>query len=645
MLSCNATAGPGDASPGVGDDAVPFVSNIADHTDHYSFQLAAKAEPDEFFNGVGMKYIPLGKQRPGLEGQPKVNHDYVWGMTAAGDHVWFATAGNVAGGFGARVLAEGPVAKENHVLEGPESRYPIRPKFMRNFIGDWRPPKIHRYNIETGEYEDITPDDCLINRTLGLRSAGANHKLVLFAGPSIIYTGMNVFAFNAKTGEYLGSKRIARYTDIRDWVNVNGSLYAGVSRTIATHDSEGAVIRWKGTVRSPFRFVEVGRLDLEGANLAEHEGRLYVSTWPINLGSLTYNLGLRSEELAGIWMSPELGERGLKARHRFGWQKVWDVSEYEPDPVIAGTLLMGPIESFDGHLYWGTMQLPGSGATELVRLYPDDGLSVGAVFPKALRGTALFRGDEFDRPHEAHVELLFGDDQLWTYTHAGQDPVAQPGQFTLEDNLMGPATFGQAGYRIGPFDPYQPHTIPYTWSMAVQGDQLYVGTYDFSVSTYSEVYIAAGGDVDLAEQIMAEQFGMTGVRMGADLLAFRTGNAEPYFITKIGGNNPLNNGFRNMESTGRGLVLGTANANNLLTDPESPLGLGGWELVRLVEDRVGTQSMASASDEAFASEDDWWHLALPLHQPFGQPIGNADTDDDDKSENSSWLIFPNVAFL
>jgi hypothetical protein len=96
---------------------------------------------------------------------------------------------------------------------------------------------------------------------------------------------------------------------------------------------------------------------------------------------------------------------------------------------------------------------------------------------------------------------------------------------------------------------------------------------------------------------MAQQFGMTGVRMGGDLFSFPTGNPEPYFITKIGGNNPLNNGFRTMESTDRGLFLGTANANNLLTDPDSPLGLGGWELVRLVEDVIGTQSARGNSSQ------------------------------------------------
>jgi len=544
----------------------------------YTVERVAKAQPDEFFNGVGQPYIPLGEQGPDDVGQPKVNQDYVWSMTQAGDYIAFASAGNVNGGFGGHAIA-GPILTDTHVLEGGASQYPISPSLLRYVIGDWRPPEIHLYNTKTDQYMEITPDDPAIEMTLGLRSAAANDELVLFAGPSRAFLGMNVFAFDAQTGDYLGSKRIFQYSDVREWVNVDGQLYAGVGSTVGI-GGEGAVIRWDGTVADPFQFTEVGRMDLTAANIVEHEGRLYVSTWPKAQGVPSWFVE-PSSALAGIWVSPELGDDGLQSWEAYSWRKVWDISDYEPDPVIARTYGLSTMESFDGHLYWGTMQQPGTGMLEWREAYPNTEYPEGPLFTKTSRGTALFRSANLDSYSGTDVEMLFGDPQLWKYTPN------DPGDFHLVDSPAGDPLYGYAGFHQE-FMPERLNTLPYTWSMEVHHENLYVGLFDYSVSFFGDVYVEASGDVNVAEQILASQ-GMPGVRMGADLWCVPSSEANPFAVTRVGGNNPLNYGFRTMQSTERGLFVGTATPANLLTDPQSPLQTGGWELLKMGDEVEPTQ--------------------------------------------------------
>ena len=92
---------------------------------------------------------------------------------------------------------------------------------------------------------------------------------------------------------------------------------------------------WTGSLSSPFRFSEVGRLDPEAAYIGEHAGRLLVSTWPLNYGSLMGLMGYRSEATAGIWMSPPVGRRPLYRTDAKRWTRIWGIEEYEPDTVVA----------------------------------------------------------------------------------------------------------------------------------------------------------------------------------------------------------------------------------------------------------------------------------------------------------------------
>ena len=113
------------------------------------FALVGKAQPDEFYHGLGGTYYALGDQPPDLEGQPKVNQAYVWSMVRAGNDVWFGTAANpVALALGGITGLPVPIETEYNVFEFRKSQYPGVPPVLKLFLGDWRPPEIWRINAQ-----------------------------------------------------------------------------------------------------------------------------------------------------------------------------------------------------------------------------------------------------------------------------------------------------------------------------------------------------------------------------------------------------------------------------------------------------------------------------------------------------------------
>jgi hypothetical protein len=552
-------------------------------TEVYSFECVAKAQPDEWYTGtfdaegnyVPGPYYALGEQPAGVAGREKVNQDYVWAMAQTNGLIYFSSSGNVltlatlglTGAPGARITSV-------HAAEGAQSQYPSDvSEDLLPYLGDWRPPEMHVYDPATDTYTNLTPDDDLLNSTLGLRSVGAANGVVLYAGPDLTYQGMNLFAFNATTQEYLGSKHVALYNDIRSWVTVGDRMYAGVAVTYST-SGEGAVLMWTGSVRTPFSLTEVVRLDLNAANLALHDNRLFVGTWPMSEGSLMGYLGYASTATPGIWMSPELTTEG---RVRAGaWNKVWEITDYEVDPVIAQSEGLGAMCSFDGYLYWGTMQVPGTGALAIQEAYPDYTADMRTMMMQSSRASAVFRCADFDTD-TPHVELLYGENQL--YTFIPPTDMSLPGAWVLKDNTSGKALFGESGFECD--------GNCYIWSMAVYNDRLYVGTLDRNTLMASDRYVQFGGDITAMEAERTEMW------MGADLWCFfpdtESGDpVRPFVVDKTGVGNPLNHGVRNMIVTSDGLFLGMANCSNLLTAndnatryPSLSLKTGGWEVVRV----------------------------------------------------------------
>ncbi len=564
----------------------------------------AKAPADECFHGIGdenNEYVPDGidcTECYDEEGEPKVNQAYVWGLAKADDYLWFGTAPNVhclvIGGY---LGATYPMATDSFACEfgsGPYS--PPLP----GMIGDWRPPRIYVYDIILGDLIDKTPNDNLLQQTVGIRSAGSNNGVVFFGGPNMSYSsgGINLFAFNTETGEYLGSQTFTDYNNIRKWAVVQNVLYTAVGA-----DDGGRVLRWTGNVSDPFQFEEVGVLDSSGAELAEHEGRLFVSTWPGG-GELTPG----SFSVAGLFMSPEIPTGGLTAANALYWVKVWEASDYEPDPVTAATYGGGALASYDGYLYWGTMHVPMLSTVAHFGVYgspegPEDLLKsmIGTY-----RSISIFRGADFDGG-DPEVELLYGMPALPAYS-----PIY--GWSMVPNNMGEFPKYGPSGFG-NPFNNY-------TWTMDVFDDQLFVGTMDWSYLMFGDIDLTLPEElpfsceafapldcesVNNAYQLFVEHFDPTKL-FGADLFRFKNSYSAAVPESMSGLGNYSSYGIRTMAS-GDAMFLGMANPMNLMACPLDDSPEGGWELVCLDsedndEDGIGNDCGDNCLNDANADQAD-----------------------------------------
>lgn len=529
------------------------------------FPLLAKATPDECFGGVGATYEPIGKDGICSGGRrPKTNQAYVWGMTKTRSDLWYGTAPNTAclvlGEILAKLGVSSPVETNSFVCEYGQSGYRAslpNPDVLDPRLGDWRPPQLLRYSARTGELTDLGAqlkgaDDNRLGNTLGIRSAGSLGRTVLLAGPTLSGgigeegTGINVFAFDSKTGKLVDSTTIPAYSDIRRWIKVRGHLYTAVG--IA--GGGGALLRWNGNPDNPgthsepnknlFNFKRVGTMPTEGADLASLKGRIYVTSWPI-VGKDT--------QTAGLYQSAEIGSDGLPPSNE-PMREVWSVSDYEPDPVTARTYLGGALEAFRGQLVWGTMHAPLVPA--ILHLFA--GHETPDLIASTHRASALFKGRNLES-NDPKIRILYGEKKLPAYQPATSEFVDTP-------NLMGQTPkFGETGFD-NPFNLY-------TWSMGRTNRGLYVGTQDFS-------YVADQLlPPQIVRQITATQADPV-LKHGADLMLFTSLNKPAKSISRTGVGNRLNYGVRTMIAQKHRMYLGTANPMNLL--PE-----GGWELRRIGE--------------------------------------------------------------
>ena len=532
-------------------------------TNVYTHGLLAKAAPDECFDGIG---FPITATLPDCgDGQPKVNEAYVWGMTDYSQTIWFGTAPNVhclvMGGFLGSTI---PIQTDSYACEfGAGPNTPPLP----DAIGDWRPPSVYVYDTTDDTLTDVSPngltgypfDPRFVSNTLGIRSAGTLDHYVFFGGPAFTPTNsINLFLYDAATEAYLGSALKPGYGNIRKWIEVDGVLYVAVGKGL-----DGAVLRYTGDPSNPgtrFNFEEVGLLDADGAEIALHDGRLFVNTWPSNFSS---------GDIAGLWMSPVLPPTGLTTTDAPNWTLVFSYDEYEPNTVTAYTYGGGALLSYDGDLYWGTMHVPFLATLAHLQVYGSLYTSVtvpieiGAI--EAALGTqrtaTIFRGHDFDTPDE-EIEVLYGMPQLPAF-------VTTTLSWELTDTLMGPPLYGLAG-----FDNMYNN---YTWSMAEYDGQLFVGTMDWSYLV-NDIFESLINLINLPLDIVIT---LPDSVSGADLYRFHTSD-EPAVTEDLEGvGNYTNYGIRNMLGRDDGLYLGTANPMNLLTDLTDDKPEGGWELIRM----------------------------------------------------------------
>ncbi|MGD0917667.1 MAG: hypothetical protein ABSB22_14545 [Thermodesulfobacteriota bacterium] len=549
-------------------------------------ELLAEAVPDECFNGIGNPY-PQGPPCP--DGSiPKVNQAYVWALTKLNDTLWFGTYANP------HCLAIGaffplPHQTSSWVCEFGRSSYPA-PISLPDATRDFRPPKIYSFDTASGTLSDRTPVSGvakdLIEKTFGIRSASHWGEVIFLGGPCLNPTppappvggeGINLFAFHATTGELIGAKNLPEYSDIRTWVVEKGVLYAGVRNS----EGGGSVLRWRGNLDDLFQFEVVGKLDSEAASMVSHQGRLFVTTWPGSNGATS------------LYMSPPIPDEGLTSGQLEKWSKVWDARDYEPDPVTATTYYGGALASFKGYLYWGTLHAPGQGLMAALSAHDNhlidldengNGVLDLQEFSNAALGTyrafSLFRGRNFGRSNQK-VQLLYGQKFFPVY-----DPVQK--KYTVADDTIhrnrmpNPSPkWGKSG--VGNF------FNAYVWSMAVYRNHLYIGTFDwrpFLDQEFIEAMLkgfSPDGSLDsvIEEVVPLLQLLKSAIDPGTGADLYRVNGlslAAPESVRGLG--NPVNFGIRTLLADDA-LYVGTANAMNLLADPNDHPLKGGWELIRL----------------------------------------------------------------
>jgi hypothetical protein len=569
------------------------------------WQVLEKAKPDECFLGVGEENIyPFYPDTMTCEGQLKTNEAYVWGLTKYGDNIFFGTGPNVhCLVFMGYLGMTDPVLTEDYVCEPSAEPY-----------GDFRPPGMYLYN--EGGLVDLTPGlgplpgpaAVLRQMTLGIRSAGSHNGVAFLAGPSVM-GGVNLFAFDAADGTFLGATTFEGYSNVRKWlVASDDELYVGMATSSGSEETTGGVVlRWLGAKSADpavlFAFEVVGNgMDGDAAELAEHEGRLFVNTWP---GSELTPGG----SVAGVWISLPIAD--VSYDNRDAWEKVWSSTDYDPDPVTAATYGGGAIASFDGWLYWGTMHVPGVAAQYNAGLYyrdtPPTEAELLEIYIGTWRAVSIFRGRNFGTVDE-EIQLLYGGSNLTIippgYLQAYLCPEgAPPGSClpsqmnwqTVPNNMGQTPRYGKSGFE-NLFNNY-------CWSMNVWNGSLYVGTMDHS-------YLILGGFIDIPPELLSY---LGDYQFGADLWRFDDSVSSAAAVSLDGMGNELSYGVRNMVSDEDALYLGMANPMNL-----SPAG--GWELIKFRE----------ATEEDDHDDDGYYSSA----------VGGDDCNDDDASVNPGAVEVP-----
>ncbi|BCJ68030.1 hypothetical protein [Polymorphospora rubra] len=574
--------------------AAPADPGPATSGPHEAWELLAKAQVDECFDGIGMAYPP---GPPCASGQAKVNQSYLWGITRAGKDLWFGTGANVNCLTSGRNLRNTtPNLNEDWVCEYGESQIAKRNPTLPPTLGDHRPPRIYTYDTraerlteKTGLIREASTDDAnRLTTTAGIRAAGT-HRGVAFVGGPALGESINLFAFDTDTGGFLGSVNLPAYGNIRHFVVADGELYAGVG-VGANGGNRGHVLRWTGSKTDPFRFAVVADLPAQAADLTVHAGRIFVTTWPGDSDDTLSAPAPAVEDptpgFAAVWMSPLLfvGDPGLTTADAGSWQQVWNVSSYEPDPVVARAYALGGLASYGGYLFWGTMHVPLKATTVHLAAYPPKNeAGVRATVQNTQRAISVFQGRNLGTPWQ-NVELLYGAVELPAF-----DPAANGG--------TGAWRAASTGYTpkhgtSGMGNPYN----NYTWKMVVAGGKLFVGTMDWSYIS-KELGQQTAARLDLpgataATLAAAPALGATpGVSAappprpdpvyGADLFAFLGPNRPAEVVNNTGLGNYLNYGVRNMVSDGSTVYLGMANPMNLRTDPDDDVPEGGWELLKI----------------------------------------------------------------
>ena len=602
----------------------------------------ASATPDECFNGIGERVDPVTTNPfvcpdpnpdTGLP-IPMTNQTYTWSLTEVdipdlpgppvipGNHsLWFGTGGNVLCTTQGALLSEvDEFDFGSSVCEFQESPmvdlYPqVFSTPLTQALADWRRAKIYRYDLDSNTLFDKTPpmSDGLFNICLGLRSGFSHGAVVIFAGGSFPgfapgggNTGVVMFAYNALSGQYIGSKAFPQYRTVRKGKVIAGNLYVGVGANIDFPAlGAGRILKWTGqldstpTAAEVLQFEEVGNMPNIGLGGAAYGGTVRELTEYID-GDGNSRIAVSAK---GVWLSPPIPMGGLTTADYNNWKLVHSPAQYEPDYVSLQTYVGGGIESLNGWIYWATMHIPGNtadvhsvctipplpielfGPDQCMGAWVDNlagrGLNsaeYNSIYNNTYRSTTLWRIKNAETNNPT-IQLLFGESQLGAFDPNGgydpTDPASDPNDaWTLTSTGYTPM-MGSSGYN----NPYN----NYGWVMQKVDNRIFAGTMDFStlsrpnqspnpanpfpVFNYgADIWQISGGAGDALPLVIPET---TNAFKGFD-------NAGPGVADIY---NYMPYGIRTMvpSSDGTKLFVGVASGNNLGAVDSG----NGWQLLQM----------------------------------------------------------------
>ena len=331
------------------------------------------------------------------------------------------------------------------------------------------------------------------------------------------------------------------------------------------------MLKWTGTKADPYRFIEVGHVPADAANMIGHtDGRLYITTWPTRAKGEPLNSPASAKDMpAGLYRSPVIPPGGLTEANIDDpdWSiPLWlatsdlkpehaNVPTYDPDRLAGLHIGGGALASYHGKVYFGTMTVPMNGVQDAQETYGTPQSDFLRTMLGPHRPIALFEVNfANDKPN---VSMVMGETYLpiWDDAAGGYTIAYDPAHRTGFIPYRGPSGFGN-------------FFNCYTWALRVFQDQVFVGTMDWS----QLARIAGGTTTTQFPAALVEALGMRIPIEGGDLIRFTEHWMVAESLTGVG--NDRNYGVRNMVTDGNSLFIGSANPMNL--DP-----LGGWELIEL----------------------------------------------------------------
>ena len=586
----------------------PFAATERPPGPRTPYKLLAESGPRECIaDTLGRPIEPLGAGNtcpPNY--RQRFTEGYAWGFTTDTDRgdPWFGTwthsmCNNITA-FDSILAGNG--ATPWQPFANPE----VQCEWERAFgnpsrTSDQRPPHIYQYDTSAGRLIERTPDDPNLTNISGIRSAGYLNDVVFMAGTetSAVAGGTGgspvwIFAFNAKTGRYLGSKKFERYSNPKVFRDFNGVLYAGFLLTDpqpplpgqpADSKTFGEVDRWRGTADAPFEcgpgsssncqdgFEPVGLTPNQTAYLAFFEDRLVSSSWSSD-PDFTRRLP------SGLTISPRVGPGGLTAADLENWKEAWNVAQYYPDQAKWLSALPSRAEELGGWLYVGTTGAPPAPYVNLIcpgSVDVHDPAAFTRFFQKADTASHVFRFRNLGQPDQV-AQVLYGERQYWSWN-------CDQKRWELKDNLLHQTPlYGHAGFD----NRWQYYG---GWGGIKFRGRIYFGGLDLSGFAR---YVGLNPDIGLVQNSYgwdlpaavwtesADAMAPNTPELGADAWYFDDPNTPAKPVTTTGFGDAFNWGARDWYSDGdkRLFVTSQGGWDGLPATPGPPRH-PGWELYEL----------------------------------------------------------------